>query len=445
MLSSLRLGLRARRSYIAPLHTTRYAAAVSNFTMPALSPTMTEGNIAGWKLKEGDSYIAGDVLLEIETDKATMDVEAQDDGVLGKILVADGAKAVQVGAIIAIMAEDGDDLSAIEIPREESVKAQGDETTKAMTDKKSTLQPETPAKQPVAPLSKTQKKLLTSAPIYSPAVALLLAKYGIQDAPKISATGPMGRLLKADVLVHAKMIKSEASRDIQDAYEKRSRLDLSNIKLAPQEKQAPSKSFSEPIVKPEVIELNRKVNMQQLLLLSENLSQQHDFELTMAELATKAAKRALQDVPRFGLKQRSLRDVQFDAIIGKPSKPEKALSTLPKPLNTMQASIDVSEHFANILIPMPSRIPASLLFAINKECDSKTRASVKTSIDALDYLTGSPRSKPIIDDRKSQVRKSRDIVATISFEKGTVDCDIAMVFLDRTVQYIESPAHLLLF
>jgi pyruvate dehydrogenase E2 component (dihydrolipoamide acetyltransferase) len=61
--------------------------------MPAMSPTMTEGGIAGWKVKEGDSFAAGDVLVEIETDKATIDVEAQDDGVMGKILVSLGESA----------------------------------------------------------------------------------------------------------------------------------------------------------------------------------------------------------------------------------------------------------------------------------------------------------------------------------------------------------------
>lgn len=61
--------------------------AAHNFTMPALSPTMTEGNIAAWKVKEGDEFIAGDVLLEVETDKAQMDVEAQDDGIMAKIMV----------------------------------------------------------------------------------------------------------------------------------------------------------------------------------------------------------------------------------------------------------------------------------------------------------------------------------------------------------------------
>jgi len=72
---------------------------------------MTEGGIASWKKKEGEAFTAGDVLLEIETDKATMDVEAQDDGVLGKILVQDGSKGIQVGTTIAILGEEGDDFS----------------------------------------------------------------------------------------------------------------------------------------------------------------------------------------------------------------------------------------------------------------------------------------------------------------------------------------------
>ncbi|KAI9056959.1 single hybrid motif-containing protein [Trametes sanguinea] len=68
--------------------------AISKFAMPAMSPTMTEGGIASWKKKEGESFEAGDVLLEIETDKATIDVEAQEDGIVGKILAPDGTKNV---------------------------------------------------------------------------------------------------------------------------------------------------------------------------------------------------------------------------------------------------------------------------------------------------------------------------------------------------------------
>jgi len=81
--------------------------------MPALSPTMTEGKLAKWLKKEGDEVSSGDVLAEIETDKATMEVEAVDEGVLGKIMVAEGTDAVPVNQVIAVLLEDGEDASAI--------------------------------------------------------------------------------------------------------------------------------------------------------------------------------------------------------------------------------------------------------------------------------------------------------------------------------------------
>ena len=83
-----------------------------NILMPALSPTMTEGNVSRWHKKEGDSIQAGDVLAEIETDKATMEVEAVDEGILGKILVPDGSEGVQVNSIIGVIVEEGEDAAA---------------------------------------------------------------------------------------------------------------------------------------------------------------------------------------------------------------------------------------------------------------------------------------------------------------------------------------------
>ncbi len=81
--------------------------------MPALSPTMTEGNLAKWLKKEGDEVRSGDVLAEIETDKATMEVEAVDDGRLGKILVPEGAQGIKVNQAIALLLGDGEDESAL--------------------------------------------------------------------------------------------------------------------------------------------------------------------------------------------------------------------------------------------------------------------------------------------------------------------------------------------
>ncbi|MGZ2501651.1 pyruvate/2-oxoglutarate dehydrogenase complex dihydrolipoamide acyltransferase (E2) component [Rhizobium beringeri] len=83
-----------------------------NITMPALSPTMEEGNLSKWLVKEGDKVKSGDVIAEIETDKATMEVEAVDEGTVAKLVVAAGTEGVKVNALIAVLAADGEDVSA---------------------------------------------------------------------------------------------------------------------------------------------------------------------------------------------------------------------------------------------------------------------------------------------------------------------------------------------
>ena len=82
--------------------------------MPALSPTMKEGNLAKWVKKEGDKIKAGEVIAEIETDKATMEVEAVDEGILGKILIAEGTENVAVNSCIALILEDGEDKKVLD-------------------------------------------------------------------------------------------------------------------------------------------------------------------------------------------------------------------------------------------------------------------------------------------------------------------------------------------
>ena len=83
-------------------------------TMPALSPTMTEGTLAKWLKAEGDEVAAGDVIAEIETDKATMEIEAIDEGTLGRIVVPEGTEGVAVNAVIAVILGEGEDASALD-------------------------------------------------------------------------------------------------------------------------------------------------------------------------------------------------------------------------------------------------------------------------------------------------------------------------------------------
>lgn len=160
-----------------------------------MSPTMTEGGISSWKKREGESFSAGDVLLEIETDKATIDVEAQDDGILGKIIAQDGSKNVQVGKIIALLAEEGDDISNLEAPKEESKPAPSPQPEVQAAPSP----PPAPTPQPTAPKTshhpKHSKHLL-------PSVIRLLIEGNVVDAEAIPGTGVRGMLTKGDVLAY---------------------------------------------------------------------------------------------------------------------------------------------------------------------------------------------------------------------------------------------------
>lgn len=136
---SIRAASRAQRVLVQAsakraFHQSPAALALSKFQMPAMSPTMTEGGISSWKLKEGDTFAAGDIILEIETDKATMDVEAQDDGILAKILVADGTKGVKVGTLIAVVGEEGDDVSGADAIAKEGGDAASEAPAQAQAD-----------------------------------------------------------------------------------------------------------------------------------------------------------------------------------------------------------------------------------------------------------------------------------------------------------------------
>src|SRR3978361_2151565 len=103
----------AERRPAQPTHRTGGRTMPIDVLMPALSPTMTEGNLVKWHKKEGDTVKSGDVLAEIETDKATMAVEAVEEGILGKIVVPSGTEAVKVNAVIALILEEGEDKSAL--------------------------------------------------------------------------------------------------------------------------------------------------------------------------------------------------------------------------------------------------------------------------------------------------------------------------------------------
>jgi pyruvate dehydrogenase E2 component (dihydrolipoamide acetyltransferase) len=158
----------------------------TNILMPALSPTMTEGTLARWLKKEGDQVRSGDVLAEIETDKATMEVEAVDEGVLGKILVADGTEGVKVNDPIAILVDAGEAVPASAAPKPVGPTAPAAE--------KAAIAPPAPA----GPAPASNGHDPGERIFVSPLAKRMAMQAGI-DLRGLKGTGPNGRIVKADV------------------------------------------------------------------------------------------------------------------------------------------------------------------------------------------------------------------------------------------------------
>ena len=163
--------------------------------MPALSPTMEEGTLAKWLVKEGDTVSSGDIIAEIETDKATMEFEAVDEGTIGKLLIAEGSEGVKVNALIAVLLEDGEEASDA-VPSSASADDAGDKAAATAV----SAEPATPTAErsatpaPAAPAASDGTRIFAS-----PLARRIAADQGL-ELSALQGSGPHGRIVKADVL-----------------------------------------------------------------------------------------------------------------------------------------------------------------------------------------------------------------------------------------------------
>ena len=172
--------------------------------MPALSPTMTEGNLARWLKKEGDEIHSGDVLAEIETDKATMEYEAVDEGTIAKIVVPEGTQDVAVNAVIAVLAGEGEDVKAAassaakaSAAPEKKAEAKSEAKPEAKQPPKAEA-PKAPA-QPAAAAKPAEAAPKQGARVFASPLAKRLAKDAGVDLSRVEGSGPHGRVIARDV------------------------------------------------------------------------------------------------------------------------------------------------------------------------------------------------------------------------------------------------------
>ena len=264
-----------------------------NIQMPALSPTMEEGTLAKWLVKEGDSVESGDVMAEIETDKATMEFEAVDEGVIGKIIVPEGSTGIKVNEIIAILLEDGEDSSDIETNDAENKQ---DVVDIIKNDEK-------------IPVVKSEKTGLSSSKerIFATPLARRIAKSTNVDLANIKGSGPYGRIVKADVQSNnvnasektpiAQITSSVTSETIKTMYKDR---EFTEIALDGMRKVIANRLTEAKQTIPHFY-LRKSVNLDKLLIVRSEMNTgliDQGIKISVNDFIIKASSLALQDIPQ---------------------------------------------------------------------------------------------------------------------------------------------------
>ena len=264
-----------------------------NIQMPALSPTMEEGTLAKWLVKEGDTVESGDVMAEIETDKATMEFEAVDEGVIGKIIVPEGSTGIKVNEIIAILLEDGEDSSDIETNDAENKQ---DVVDIIKNDEK-------------IPVVKSEKTGLSSSKerIFATPLARRIAKSTNVDLANIKGSGPYGRIVKADVQSNnvkalektpiTQITSSVTSESIKTMYKDR---EFAEIPLDGMRKVIANRLTEAKQTIPHFY-LRKSVNLDKLLIVRSEMNTgliDQGIKISVNDFIIKASSLALQDIPQ---------------------------------------------------------------------------------------------------------------------------------------------------
>ena len=266
--------------------------------MPALSPTMEEGTLSKWLVKEGDTVSSGDLLAEIETDKATMEFEAVDEGVIGKIMVAEGTEGVKVNAVIAALLEDGESAGNI------SAAAATPAVAPAPAAESAAPAAVSPTPAPAAPAAKDGNRVFAS-----PLARRIASDKGV-DLTTMTGSGPRGRIVKADVegasaapaavsatAQTAAAMPTSASEDaVAKMYADR---EYTEIPLNGMRKTIAARLTEAKQTVPHFY-LRRDINLDALLSFRGELNKQlaaRDVKLSINDFIIKACALALQSVP----------------------------------------------------------------------------------------------------------------------------------------------------
>lgn len=392
--------------------------------MPALSPTMTEGNLIKWYKKEGDSIKAGEVLAEIETDKATMEVEAVDEGTLGKILIQAGSENVKVNALIALILEDDEDPKSL------------DSYVKTPTASQPTVAavsaPELTAPQVKAVQSNDQSRVFASP------LAKRIAENNKISLESISGSGPQGRIIKIDV--EAVLTKASVARS-GDYTE----ISLNNMRKVIAKRLTESKQQIPHFY------LNIDCNLDMLLQLRTSLNNRNKngIKISVNDFVIKACAEALIQVPEANaawhdtvIRQYHSADVAVAVAIDGGLVTPILKSAETKSITTLSTEIKALAEKARAGKLVPEEYQGGTFTLSNLGMFGITNFSaILNPPQACILAVGAGEKRPIVKD--NQITIATMMTCTLSVDHRAVDGAVGARFLSVFKSLIEDPLALL--
>lgn len=406
--------------------------------MPALSPTMTEGNLVKWLKNEGENIKAGDVIAEIETDKATMEVEAVDEGVLGRILVPSGTEQVAVNTLIALLLEEGEDATALEV-------AVSSPQPKPLPKSNETGPEAAPL---TAAISKSEISLPQGAAnagerVFASPLARRLAEHANVDLRTISGSGPHGRIIKADVEKAEKAPSGSATV----AYNESGYLDmpLSNMRkitakrLTESKQQTPHFYLSVDCTLDALLQLRSDLNAR---MVPEKLSV-NDFIIRAVALSLIKVPEANVSWQGASLRQYQSADVAVAVAISGGLVTPIIRSAQHKSLKQLSAEMKVLAEKARAGKLAPEEFQGGTFTISNLGMYGvKQFDAIINPPQACILAVGAGEPRPIV--REGQIQIATQMTCTLSVDHRAVDGAVGSTFLGAFKEFIEDPLRLLM-
>ena len=418
-----------------------------NIQMPALSPTMEEGTLTKWLIKEGDTVESGDIMAEIETDKATMEFEAVDEGIIGKIIIPEGTTGVKVNEIIAILLEDGEDASSIEI--QENIKLKDNSNNEVNVTN-------IEIKEIKADVIKSNS---SADRVFATPLARRIAKSKDLDLNSISGSGPYGRIVKADVEVSISLpskdtvtttkAKSASSETIKSLYKERVFIE---IELDGMRKVIANRLTEAKQTIPHFY-LRKSVNLDKLLKIRTEMNEglaDKGTKISVNDFIIKASSLALQDVPKANVVWAEDRILQMKASdVAVAVSVEGGLFTPVifdsenKSLSSLSSEIKDLASRAKDRKLLPSEYQGGS-FAISNlgMMGVENFDAVINPPHGSILAVGAGVKKPIVLDDGS-VSVATIMSLTLSVDHRAIDGALGAEFLSKITQYLENPLTML--